>query len=311
MRDSASPCRGRSGSPCDESTFPSSARPAKRAKRPEKPQDNGFVRLGHADAKPVADLIALPVFGGSCGDSLWTRNPDSEPSSVKQCLYAFSGGSQPWEKVTADEDLFDLLFKHHAAVLRELARTGIISCYLKAGANAIGTTLSIGLTQRLSGPLSSREQKFLCRLLEIVEARSSSKVTALDYAVSGSTTAPDFRKLYDEARASTKSNKSGLDHVDPRLVTSLRPYQSRAVFWAVKREQDSAVSLASLSREYTTVLFHSSCHQQFCLNLVTGRLQRLSHSQSSKPYDELFYSDIRGGILADEMGIGKTLRFLV
>ena len=68
--------------------------------------------------------------------------------------------------------------------------------------------------------------------------------------------------------------------------------------------------LASLSREYTTVLFHSSCHQQFCLNLVTGRLQRLSHSQSSKPYDELLYSDIRGGILADEMGIGKTLEVL-
>ncbi|CAH9090614.1 unnamed protein product [Cuscuta epithymum] len=92
-----------------------------------------------------------------------------------------------------------------------------------------------------------------------------------------------------------------LDDYLPNLVSELRPYQRRAVYWMVKREKGtheaSKINWSPLCMplsliEKSAVLYY---------NPFSGNVSL--HPDCSFPY-------ISGGILADEMGLGKTVELL-
>ncbi|XP_078436661.1 RING-finger, DEAD-like helicase, PHD and SNF2 domain-containing protein isoform X2 [Wolffia australiana] len=92
----------------------------------------------------------------------------------------------------------------------------------------------------------------------------------------------------------------------PELVPQLRPYQRRAVFWMIQREQGLSASSVRTAE--------NQLYSPFCvpLSFLDGTSQMFFNpfggNISLRPETSL--SHIPGGILADEMGLGKTVELL-
>ncbi|XP_042957344.1 E3 ubiquitin-protein ligase SHPRH isoform X1 [Carya illinoinensis] len=97
-----------------------------------------------------------------------------------------------------------------------------------------------------------------------------------------------------------------LEHDILDLLPELRPYQRRAAYWMIQRENgDSRSSVRSgkisfLSPLCLPVDFIGTCTKMF-YNPFSGNISL--HPEQSPPY-------VFGGILADEMGLGKTVELL-
>ncbi|GMH27024.1 hypothetical protein Nepgr_028867 [Nepenthes gracilis] len=85
----------------------------------------------------------------------------------------------------------------------------------------------------------------------------------------------------------------------PDLLPKLRPYQRRAVYWMVQREK-GASQCHYLSSLCVAVKFLDSCSQMF-YNPFSGNISSCPEHPSSFVF---------GGILAEEMGLGKTVEVL-
>ncbi|XP_048083229.1 E3 ubiquitin-protein ligase SHPRH isoform X1 [Alosa alosa] len=115
----------------------------------------------------------------------------------------------------------------------------------------------------------------------------------------------NVEELYDSVRHQHQREVEGegLDVQHEALVPVLRPYQSQAVNWMLKREKYNSSaseadqpSLHFLWREIVTL-----CGKKLHYNIYTGCLI-LEFPQAGP--------DWPGGILADEMGLGKTVEVL-
>ncbi|KZV51925.1 snf2 histone linker phd ring helicase [Dorcoceras hygrometricum] len=97
-----------------------------------------------------------------------------------------------------------------------------------------------------------------------------------------------------------------LDYHLPELLPELRPYQSRAAYWMVQRENSDRGCLGrSEKRQIVTPL-------SMPLNLIdtSRRIYYNPFSGNISLHPFCFSSHISGGILADEMGLGKTVELL-
>lgn len=89
----------------------------------------------------------------------------------------------------------------------------------------------------------------------------------------------------------------------PQLVCTLRPYQVRAVRWAMDVERYGIKGLTEKILELWREFYHpvEIGGHTFAANIYTGRV-----FDPPGPLPQLNV-DLRGGILADEMGLGKTV----
>ncbi|XP_050989525.1 E3 ubiquitin-protein ligase SHPRH [Labeo rohita] len=113
----------------------------------------------------------------------------------------------------------------------------------------------------------------------------------------------NVEELYDHVRHlhQTEAAEQSFDVQHPGLIPVLRPYQSQAVNWMLRREKYQSSSsqeqrLHFLWREMVTI-----CGKKLFYNPYTGCLIREF---------PLAGVDWPGGILADEMGLGKTVEVL-
>uniref|UniRef100_A0A674BZ72 SNF2 histone linker PHD RING helicase n=1 Tax=Salmo trutta TaxID=8032 RepID=A0A674BZ72_SALTR len=109
----------------------------------------------------------------------------------------------------------------------------------------------------------------------------------------------NVEELYDYVRHHQRENQDvSIDVQHKALIPVLRPYQSQAVNWMLRREKyrSSKQSLNFLWRELVTL-----CGKKLFYNPYTGCLIR-----------EFPLAGVEwpGGILADEMGLGKTVEVL-
>lgn len=130
----------------------------------------------------------------------------------------------------------------------------------------------------------------------------------------------DTSGLYNGLRPD--QNGPGLDIELPQLVPKLRPYQSRAAYWMVKREKflhayggSSKCSPSSTSCDgFKPMLNLEGIKWPFCVEVVSidGKSKfyynPFSGCVSRAPVEA--FPDVQGGILADEMGLGKTVELL-
>ncbi|PRQ59652.1 putative DNA helicase chromatin regulator PHD family [Rosa chinensis] len=97
-----------------------------------------------------------------------------------------------------------------------------------------------------------------------------------------------------------------LQDVLPDLLPELKPYQRRAAYWMVQREKSDAQSLAQeatsqfMSPLCLPLQFLDRCSKMF-YNPFSGNVSL---------HQEHFSTYVSGGILADEMGMGKTVELL-
>ncbi|KAL3695861.1 hypothetical protein R1sor_009937 [Riccia sorocarpa] len=101
----------------------------------------------------------------------------------------------------------------------------------------------------------------------------------------------------------------------PQLLPELRPYQRRAVFWMVQREEGNGktLGLSESASGSSTAKLNPEAHPSWLAVTTTDGssdfyYNPISGTVSLEPDD--FVSYVRGGILADEMGLGKTVELL-
>lgn len=116
------------------------------------------------------------------------------------------------------------------------------------------------------------------------------------------------RDFYDNVFVSDRSEPAIFNHND-QLGCQLYPFQARAVQWLLRREGvvHNGKDLIAADREATIALPHGfvetmdadgrHCFISHILGVITSDKQSVEHS----------YSDLKGGILAEEMGLGKTV----
>lgn len=116
------------------------------------------------------------------------------------------------------------------------------------------------------------------------------------------------RDFYDSVFVPDRSSPAIFNHKD-QLGCQLYPFQARAVRWLLRREGIAIDGMDSVpaGHEVTTALPHG-----FVETLdADGRLCFISHIlgvvTTEKPSMEQSYTDLKGGILAEEMGLGKTV----
>jgi E3 ubiquitin-protein ligase SHPRH len=151
-----------------------------------------------------------------------------------------------------------------------------------------------------SPPLRLKRQRLLLEILTIFQPglRSSTH----EYA-SLSGPKPSFDALYDIVQSDTlaRRNITLEDRIQPgELLAQLRPYQQHALSWALGRERQPSIALASSTHGWWEV--ETDSEGVYFYNQFNGVLMECSDdSYFRKP------TVVRGGILADEMGLGKTI----
>ncbi|EPY50316.1 ATP-dependent DNA helicase, variant [Schizosaccharomyces cryophilus OY26] len=110
--------------------------------------------------------------------------------------------------------------------------------------------------------------------------------------------------FYDNARQLAKSLPTVDVRRDKRLLSDLLPFQRRSLEWMIHREKDSSkdsCSLPPLWNEYQ--LPHND--RKVFVNRTYGYI-----TLSKENVFQLAPAALKGGVLADEMGMGKTLEVL-
>lgn len=110
--------------------------------------------------------------------------------------------------------------------------------------------------------------------------------------------------FYDCARKLAKSLRFANVSRDPRLSSELLPFQMRVLEWMKRREEEKFLT----SNDLPPLWYH-------CKSLFDDRMVYVNHVYGYMTFSKektylLASGDIRGGILADEMGMGKTLEVL-
>ncbi|EPX73194.1 ATP-dependent DNA helicase [Schizosaccharomyces octosporus yFS286] len=112
------------------------------------------------------------------------------------------------------------------------------------------------------------------------------------------------RLFYNNARELAKSLPTGDIRRDKRLLSDLLPFQRRSIEWMIHRETDlprNSCPLPPLWHEYQ--LPHDE--RKIFVNHTYGYV-----TLSKENVFQLAPASVKGGVLADEMGMGKTLEIL-
>ena len=121
------------------------------------------------------------------------------------------------------------------------------------------------------------------------------------------------REFYDHVHVPEKSNANSTKIRIPFLESELFPFQRRAVRWLLSREgvgvrPDGAIEPLNISEQpllpsgfqTTRTEDDTTCIANKALGLVSTDTEAVT----------AFYENVRGGILAEEMGLGKTLEII-
>ncbi|KAL2098878.1 hypothetical protein ACEWY4_005358 [Coilia grayii] len=113
----------------------------------------------------------------------------------------------------------------------------------------------------------------------------------------------NVEELYDCVRHQHQREEQGAgwDVQHEALVPVLRPYQSQAVNWMLRREKYNSTASQEPSLHFLWREIVSLCGKKLYYNIYTGCL--ILEFPQAGPYWP-------GGILADEMGLGKTVEVL-
>ncbi|KAJ6438662.1 Elongation factor Tu [Purpureocillium lavendulum] len=154
----------------------------------------------------------------------------------------------------------------------------------------------------------------LSPLRRIVDRKDSQAVIDAFYPTTAPSRAWSPMDFYDAAYVPSKEDESAASIEIPGLVATLFPYQKRTLKWLLAREgmvwraEESRVEpIQSANSPFKVDTFRAvrdSSGEQVFLSDVFQTITR-----NKLPYEDMDKA-VKGGILAEEMGLGKTLEIL-
>lgn len=157
--------------------------------------------------------------------------------------------------------------------------------------------LNVFLTTLPLPKFNARIGSCLKNLLGIDKEQIKKENEIDDENLSDSNSLSTFYTLLRSKRMNVDELESDVQH--PYLVPNLRPYQVSAVKWMLYREKNYITEKNEFHPLFAPIKLESG--QTIFVNKESG------YVTMEYPF---FSTEVRGGILAEEMGLGKTVEFL-